>query len=137
MIELLIVIVIIGILATIATTSYQNSIRKARRADAKGTLMELAQLMERNFTETLDYQVEASSGNAVSLGTNLGFAVSPNTGGTAYYDLTLPNVTTFTYTLTATPIAPQNKDTRCMNLSLTNTGVRTASTNNDAECWAR
>ena len=42
LIELMIVVAIIGILATIAYPSYQNHVRKANRANAQAVMMDLA-----------------------------------------------------------------------------------------------
>jgi prepilin-type N-terminal cleavage/methylation domain-containing protein len=56
LIELMIVVAIIGILASIAYPSYQESILKSRRADAKGALLGFANAMERHFTETNSYR---------------------------------------------------------------------------------
>jgi prepilin-type N-terminal cleavage/methylation domain-containing protein len=49
LIELMIAVVVIAILAAIAYPSYQDSVRKSRRADAKSALMEHAQFMERTY----------------------------------------------------------------------------------------
>ena len=49
LIEVMIVVALIALLATIAMPSYQDSIRKSRRADAKAALVQLAQFMERNL----------------------------------------------------------------------------------------
>lgn len=50
-IELLIVMVFIGILATLVYPSYTESIRKARRSDATTDLMEVAQTLECCYTQ--------------------------------------------------------------------------------------
>ncbi len=51
LIELMIVVAVIGLLAAVALPSYQSSVRKARRADARAALVTTAQLMERYSTE--------------------------------------------------------------------------------------
>ncbi len=48
LIELMIVVAIIGILATIAYPSYQDQVRKSRRASAMIAVEEVAQAQERN-----------------------------------------------------------------------------------------
>ncbi|MFI3186333.1 MAG: prepilin-type N-terminal cleavage/methylation domain-containing protein, partial [Methylococcaceae bacterium] len=50
LIELMVTVAIVGILAAIAYPSYQDSVRKSRRADASGALLGLANAMERHFT---------------------------------------------------------------------------------------
>ena len=55
LIELLIVIAIIGILAVIAVSTYQDQIVKSRRAAAAACLQEGAQFMERYYTTNLTY----------------------------------------------------------------------------------
>jgi len=134
LIELLIVIVVVSLLTAFATASYQNSVRKARRGDAKAVLLELAQLMERNYTEANRFDKDAADADYT-----LPFNTSPKDGTTAYYDITLPTLTSQTFTLQAAPIAPQTKDTLCMTLTLDNTGTKGISggSGTAAECWAR
>ena len=50
LIELMIVVAVVAILATIAMPSYQEHVRKSRRAQAKADLVELAQQLERHHT---------------------------------------------------------------------------------------
>jgi type IV pilus assembly protein PilE len=45
--EVMIVVVIVGILATIAYPSYQEKVLRSRRADGQAALMSLAQAQER------------------------------------------------------------------------------------------
>jgi len=134
LIELLIVIVVISLLTVIATVSYQDSVRKARRGDAKAVLLELAQLMERNYTETNRFDKDTADADYT-----LPFNTSPKDGTKTYYNITLPTLTSQTFTLQAAPIAPQTKDTRCMTLTLDNTGTKGMSggSSTAAECWAR
>ena len=51
LIELMIVVAVIAVLAAIAYPSYQDSVRKGRRGEAKSELVTLAQARERCFTE--------------------------------------------------------------------------------------
>ena len=47
LVEVMIVVAIVGILASIAYPSYQESVRKGRRAQARTALSELVQQQER------------------------------------------------------------------------------------------
>ena len=64
LIELLIVIAIIGILAAIALPSYQESVRKGARADARASMLTMMQQQERWFSQNNTYQaVSAATAN--------------------------------------------------------------------------
>jgi type IV pilus assembly protein PilE len=131
LIELMIVIVIIALLASIAYPSYSNHIRNARRADCAGSLMGLANAMERYFTENNTY-VGATLAGANAIYPNS----CPTDGGTATYNLAITNLTATTYTVTATPVAggPQASD-GCGTLSVTQAGLKAASGGTVAKCW--
>jgi len=55
MIELMIVVIIIAIMAAIGYPSYQQHVRKTRRADAQTGLTQMANLQQRFFTECNRY----------------------------------------------------------------------------------
>lgn len=55
LIELMVVIAIVAILAGIAYPSYQESVRNAKRAEAKAVLLEIMQQQERYYTQHNTY----------------------------------------------------------------------------------
>ncbi|MEO7432620.1 MAG: type IV pilin protein [Dokdonella sp.] len=125
LIELLIVVGIVAVLAAIALPSYQDSVRKNRRAQAKADLTEMAQGLERQYTIDRSYSAYA-----------LPFTNSPRDPGAAIgYTITNPGMTAKTYKLTATPTTIQQAD-RCGTLTLDQLGVKHYSSSNgdDSAC---
>ena len=55
LIELMITIVIIGVIAAIALPSYQSSVRKSKRTEAKTELLQVMARQEQYFSETRKY----------------------------------------------------------------------------------
>ena len=55
LIELMIVVVIIGIIASVAYPSYQNSVTKTRRAEGQAVLLDIMNAEERYYTENNTY----------------------------------------------------------------------------------
>ncbi len=104
LIELMITVAIIAILASIALPAYQDSVTKARRTDAQGALLGLANAMERHFISNSSFQGAAGTqGSPTDTGSPWIFSsTSPVDGGTAAYNLTIA-ATASIYTLTATP----------------------------------
>ena len=141
LIELMVTVAIVGILAAIAYPSYQDSVRKSRRADASGVLLGLANAMERHFTETNSYCDAGGAGGVNSCfagatdtgvndtGTSSIYTIPTNT--TTYYTITISAVTASSYTLSAAPTGAQTGDS-CGTLTLTQTGVKSPTT---AGCW--
>lgn len=121
LIEVMIVVVVISILAAIAYPSYQDSIRKTRRTDAKAVLSELAQFMERIYTENNSF---TPGGNNPTLP----YLASPIDGSPKYYDITIAASSSSSFTLQATPKGPQASDGT---LTLSSTGARWWDANNN------
>ena len=119
LIELLIGVAIVGILSAVAYPSYQEHVRKGKRADAKAALVGFSQQMERHFAQFSTY-TSTISGTAPQAPNNFPAQV-PIDGGSASYNLVVQAVTASAYTLRATPVGGQVGDGY---LELTSTGVR-------------
>ncbi|MDH5432952.1 MAG: type IV pilin protein [Gammaproteobacteria bacterium] len=123
LIELMVVVAIVGILASIAYPSYQNYVIKSKRADAMAALMNAAQAMERYKVNNYNYSV-------ANLGTVFATTVPTDGGAAPYYLLSITNVTNKTYTLVAEPTGSMlGKDG---NLTLSHTGAKTWGAKS---CW--
>lgn len=126
LVELLIVMVIASILAMIAVPSYQASVIKSRRADARVVLNDTAQRLERCYTQ---YGAYNAADCPIADGEEI-----PSQGG--FYVLTVDVPDAATYTLTADPDGPQADDSKCGSLGLSNTGERTITGDDTIEhCW--
>jgi len=127
LVELIVVVAIIGILASIALPSYQNSVLKSRRTDGKTALMRAAGLQENNFSSSNSYSDTIAD-------------IGGNTSDEGYYALAVTNPSCATtvngvslyscFTLTATATGAQTADTDCNTLSLTHTGIKSPTS-----CW--
>ncbi|MBK1731990.1 hypothetical protein CKO41_09340 [Thiococcus pfennigii] len=130
LIELMITVAIVGILAAIAYPSYQEQIRKARRADAQAALLELAQFMERYYTMNNTYAGADDEGT-------LPFEKAPKDGDATYYTIDFEGVPDGTsYTLVATPAGAMTGD-KCGTLSINAAGVKGISAEDVdlSVCW--
>lgn len=61
LIELMVVMAIVAILAGIAYPSYQDSVRKAKRAEARATLLQVMQQQERYYSQRNTYVAFSSA----------------------------------------------------------------------------
>jgi type IV pilus assembly protein PilE len=144
LIELVVAMLIAAILAAIAIPSYSNYVRKAHRTDAKSALLDLASLEERFFSTNNTYTSTWSDlgysggASAISVGSQFYSVAVPT-----FVPATPPTATTAgvpaKYTLTATAINDQLKDSTCRTYTLDSTGTRTASdassTDTTSSCW--
>ena len=129
LIELMIAVAIIGILAAIAIPMYSDYVTRSRRADGQATLMQVAQELERCYTQFSKYNDNSCSvvdGDGVSETSDQGFYGISASGG---------NLTESTFTLTAAPQNEQADDTDCTALTLTHLGEQSATGDDPGSCW--
>lgn len=118
LIEIIIVVAIVGILATVAYPAYQDNIRKGNRTDCQGELLEAWSRMERYFYDNKTYTVDM---------TDLGYSVdddAPTAEGHYTIDAVAATVAcpiTTCFVLQCTAVGGQVADG---NLTLSSTGEK-------------
>ena len=139
LIELMIVLAVMSVLAFIAVPAFQESVRKARRADAAAGLMRLQQLQERHRGQQPAYA------SAVASLPGPPAATSPE----GHYALAVEEASANGYKMLATANSSSGQfgDVNCRSLRVTmSAGTLTYSslnaggvedTTNANRCWAR
>lgn len=135
LIELMIVVGVVAVLAAIVYPTYEDSVRKGRRAEARAALAELMQQQERYMTQYNTYKTFTAA-DTVPFVKTVGNSSSPTYRLTA--DTTSCSVADakFCVRLVATPTG---SDPEVGELTLLSTGKKdctgTARTTNFARCW--
>jgi type IV pilus assembly protein PilE len=127
LVELMITVAIVAILAAVGYPSYMEHVKSTRRGEAKATLLELAQFMERKFSADGCYKCGSET-------ITLPFTQAPKDGGTAYYTLSLastPAVSGTTFTLQAVPTGVMSGDS-CGTYTVDQTGTHSPVS---TTCW--
>ncbi len=130
LLEILVVVCIIAILSSIAFPSYQASVRKGRRTDAKSALTDAAALQEKWYFQYNQYTGDEA---------NLAGSNSPE----GYYtvDVQQPCGSANCFLMVATASGVQTDDKDCFKLTLDHTGTRRSydssntETTGSADCW--
>lgn len=140
LIELMITIVIVAILASIAYPSYQNYILKSRRADAMVALQRIQLEQEKFRAGCTQYasKLEGTRTCDATVTTNpfvLGLPTSQSDNG--YYNIEPESVTATGYTLKATAIGNQARDTTCATMSIVVSGLSVTTTATNSSCWVK
>ena len=129
LIEAMIVVGIIGLIAAIGYPSYRDQVIKSRRAEGMGALMELADRMERHYSDVGTYKQADDSDTTVD-------DVFP-AFTSDYYTLTIDAQDNVGFTVSAAPKAgsTQTKD-KCGTFTLTSQGVKSVSASGmQDQCW--
>lgn len=135
LIELMITLACIAVLAAVAMPSYGEYIKRARRADAKNAVLEVAGRQERFHSIHNRYAKTAAE---------LGYSALPanvRSSGSSHYQLDVEfSDDGKSYTATATPTGAQAQDTKCYAYVLAHTGAQSNSDGDgealtSSSCW--
>ena len=124
LIELMIVVAIIGILASIALPNYRQYVIRARREAAQTELVQLASLQEKIYLNSNAYSFSVTGNYTGQSGGGLG--VSSGNTSDGRYSISAAATTTGStqdFTLTATPVAGSTQAGNGNN-TITSTGAR-------------
>ena len=127
LIELMVAVGIVAILTAVGYPSYMEHVKSTRRGEAKATLLEVAQFMERKFTSDGCYKCGSET-------VSLPFTQVPRDGGSAYYTITLatsPASSATAFTLQAVPTGGMKGDS-CGTYTLDQTGTHSPTS---GTCW--
>jgi len=122
LIELMIVLAITAVLASLAIPAYRSHVLRAHRTEAMSALLSLAAGQERFYLQHLRYAAPLELGTAPPDG--LGFASSTAEGR---YQLAIEAADTATFTASATASGGQRDDFQCRVFAIDAQGTRSAS----------
>jgi len=142
LIELMIVVAIVAILASIAYPSYISSVIKGRRASGRTALTELMQQQERYMTQNNTYCAFSNSGGttaAVSGCTTVPFKTfsGDNSASPDYYlsAATCPNTVFTVKECIQVQADPVKSDPEAGSLQILSTGTKTCTGTKTSVCW--
>jgi type IV pilus assembly protein PilE len=131
LVELMLVVVVIALLATIAISSYSRYGFRARRADGQELLLRVANAQERYYATYYKYGSDPVTGD---------LKLSSIHSEKGYYTVAITAADlTRDYTATVTPVGGQAADA-CGALSINSVGVKTplptdSAKNGNGHCW--
>ncbi len=123
LIELMVVVAIVGILSAFAFNMYAENVIESNRSEGRAGLTATAASLEKckslyGVYNHVNCQVLAT----IPTESNL-------------YSIDTTGRTPTTFTLVATAVGSQVRDADCTSLSLTNTGIKTATGGDPPSCW--
>lgn len=138
LLELMIVVAVVAILASLAIYNYARFGFRSRRVDGQSLLMDIAAAEQRYYTNYNNYASSLTAAPPTGLGLVSVTSPKPDIHSSGYYSASI-NVAADgqSYTLTATPVSSTaQKNDQCKALTLTDKGVKsmTGDTSNGA-CW--
>lgn len=132
LIELMIVVAVIGILGAVAYPSYQEFVRKSKRAEGRTALLELLQQQERYMTQNNTYLAFAADNT-----TTVFKGFSGDSAGKAAYWVGARACTgqTIANCVQVFGVPKNYVDPAITELTITSTGVKSCTATKPDLCW--
>ncbi len=137
LIELMIVVAVVSILATLATANYRSYMLRTNRNEGRIALMQIQSAQEKYYLQNNSYATTMAV--VVAPATAGGLGVTSLTAGgvtlNGYYTISLPVATANTYTAQAVATGPQANDNPvlCRTFSIDQNGARLPV--DSSGCW--
>ena len=142
LIELMITVAIIGVLGAIAYPSYQDSVRKSRRAEGRSAMMEVLQQQERYMTQKNTYLVFNADATGTPFNIYVGSSSSPSYKLSARKCKDSADNDISERVCIQIVATPTGSDTKAGSLQMTSTGTKTctgsaadSTTKTSPLCW--
>jgi type IV pilus assembly protein PilE len=133
LIELVVVVAIVALLASIAVPTYRNYLLRSHRVEAKAALLNLAAAQEKFYLQNNSYAANSVLSTAPPTGLGI-----PGTTKNGYYTIAISNASTTTFAATATATGAQTEDTDCATFAIDALGVKSATKSGGSAstaCW--
>ncbi len=135
LVELMVVVIIVAILASVAIPSYRSHVVRSNRSSTEAFMMQVANKQEQILFDLRNYVSVANNVAFLNQPTapSPGLSMSVPPGVSAYYNLAVSAVASTatnppsppTFTIVAYPYGPQQvNDTQCQTLTLTQDGAK-------------
>lgn len=125
--ELMIVVVIIGLMATISYPLYRDYAARAKRVEAKATLLQIAQEQETFYLSNNSFTNDM---------TDLGFSSSSNyITDSESYSVSVTAADAGNFTATATYRFDDSEKSKCETFTIDGDGVKSSTP--DTDCWTK
>ncbi|MEH6582019.1 MAG: type IV pilin protein [Halioglobus sp.] len=142
LLELIIVIAIVGILATLALPAYRYQLLQTKRSLGRAEVLAVLARQEqfyvnnRQYAATLDQLGYVANPYAIdSQGNNLDVSADNRIYRIQLSSVTLQSSRVTSFTVEAIPQLRQTADDRCGTLQMTSTGLKSATTGSVEHCW--
>lgn len=129
LIELMIVVVIISILASVAYPGYQEFVARAKRNEAKSALLQIATNQERFYLDNRTFTNDVSVLGLTNVPGNCDITQS------GAYNVCINNAGTANWDATATFLLGGSEAGKCLTFTLDGAGTRGSGPETD--CWER
>lgn len=126
LVEVMIVVVIVGILASVAVPAYSDYVKRGKAAEATSTLADLRVKMEQYFQDNRTY---------VGVDLLVPGPCSPVAGTVKYFTYACAGVAATTYSITATGVSAQQMGSFAFSVDQNNAKTSTYDGGTAGNCW--